>query len=221
MLIILNHKSNFKYEEIIKYEKQIRKMNVIVLPSTCYLPIFRKGKYKLGSQDISEFKEKSLTGEIIGEQLNSLNIKYCLIGHSERRQYNKESNNTIIDKINNCISNNIIPIYCIGEMYDEDRLNNQIDLVLKKYNNEILLAYEPIENIGKDNPNLDKVEETINYIKNYIKDKYNKNIKLIYGGGVNKDNINKIKNIKNIDGILLSTESLNIKHLKTIYKECM
>ena len=56
MQLIYNHKANLTKEEIIKYEKKLRKYNVIVLPSTCFLPFFNKGKYILGSQDISEFE---------------------------------------------------------------------------------------------------------------------------------------------------------------------
>ncbi|MBQ3020715.1 MAG: triosephosphate isomerase [Bacilli bacterium] len=221
MLIILNHKSNLTYEEIKKYEKTIRNMEVIVLPSLCYMALFKKGKYILGSQDISEFIDTSRTGEVNGEQLKSIKVKYCLIGHSERKIYNKETEETTLIKLNNCVENNITPLYCIGEQNDNEIINKEIDLILNKYNNkEILFIYEPIENIGKVNPDLEKVEENINYIRNYIKNKYNKDIKLIYGGGVNINNIDKVKKIKNIDGIILSKDSLNLEHLKLIYKKC-
>ena len=108
MILILNNKSNLTYEEVKYYEKQLRKYNLIVLPAYCYLPLFKKGKYTVGSQDISEFKELNRTGEINGKQLKSLNVKYSLIGHSERRMYNGETNETMLIKFNNCKENNII-----------------------------------------------------------------------------------------------------------------
>ena len=84
MLLIVNHKANIGYKEIIKYEKQIRKMNLIILPTLCYLNIFKKGKYILGAQDISRFEEGNRTGEINANQLKELKVKYVLVGHIDR-----------------------------------------------------------------------------------------------------------------------------------------
>lgn len=223
MILILNNKANLTLEEIKKYEKKLRKYNLIVLPTTCYLPLFQKGKYILGSQDISEFVEENRTGEINGKQLQSLNVKYCLIGHSERRIYNKETEEIIIQKINRCFENNIIPLYCIGESDNEtkeDELKKELDIIFNNYvDKELYIVYEPLNNIGNNKPNLDSLEVTINYIRKYIKVKTSKNIKLIYGGGVNNSNIEYITNIKELDGIIISTESLKIGALKNIYEK--
>ena len=223
MILILNNKANLTLEEIKYYEKKLRKYNLIVLPTTCYLPLFQKGKYILGSQDISEFVEENRTGEINGKQLQSLNVKYCLIGHSERRIYNKETNDTLLNKLIRCFENNIVPLYCIGESNNENKeleLKQDLDLILDNFKNkEIYIVYEPLNNIGNNKPNLDSLEVTINYIRKYIKVKTSKNIKLIYGGGVNNNNIENITNKKQLDGIIISTESLKIDTLKNIYKK--
>ena len=79
MIIIINHKNNLNLNEIKKYERKLRKYKVIVLPTTCYLSLFQKSNYILGSQDISRYDNKCITGEIDGKQLKSLNVKYCLI----------------------------------------------------------------------------------------------------------------------------------------------
>ena len=151
MQLIYNHKANLTKEEIIKYEKKLRKYNVIVLPSTCFLPFFYKGKYILGSQDISEFEESNRTGEINGKSLKSLNVKYCLVGHSERRIHNKETNESLINKLNNCKKYDIIPLYCIGEKNNVNELNEQIDLYLNNVNVEKAhIIYEPVKNIGSN-----------------------------------------------------------------------
>ena len=129
MILILNNKANLTLKEVKNYERKIRKYNLIVLPTACYLPIFQKGKYILGSQDVSEFEEKNRTGEINVKQLKSLNVKYSLIGHSERRIYNKETDKIILNKINRCFENNITPLYCIGESNTEtkeDELKKQL-----------------------------------------------------------------------------------------------
>ena len=219
MIIILNNKANLTLDEVIYYEKHIRKYNLIILPTNCYLPIFKKGKYILGSQDISEFKELNRTGEINAKQLKSLNVKYSLIGHSERRIYNKENNISILNKLERCFEHDITPLYCIGDINDTyDELIKQIDVVENRFSDkEIIYVYEPINNIGNLNPNLNNLEEKIKVIKEYIKDNYYKDIKLIYGGGININNIDDIKNINNIDGIIISSESLNLEHLKKIY----
>lgn len=219
MQLIYNHKANLTKEEIIKYEKKLRKYNVIVLPSTCFLPFFNKGKYILGSQDISEFEENNRTGEINGKSLQSLNVKYCLVGHSERRIHNKETNESLINKLNNCKKYDIIPLYCIGEKNNVSELNEQIDLYLNNVNFEkIHIIYEPVKNIGSNEINIEEIKNNINYITSYIKEKHNKDIHLIYGGGVNLNNIEQLKLIKEIDGLILSRDALDIKNLDKIYK---
>lgn len=219
MQLIYNHKANLTKEEIIKYEKKLRKYNVIVLPSTCFLPFFNKGKYILGSQDISEFEENNRTGEINGKSLKSLNVKYCLVGHSERRIHNKETNESLINKLNNCKKYDIIPLYCIGEKNNISELNEQIDLYLNNVNtNKVHIIYEPVKNIGSNEINIEEIKNNINYITTYIKEKYNKDVNLIYGGGVNINNIEQLKNIKEIDGLILSRDALDINNLDKIYK---
>ena len=219
MQLIYNHKANLTKEEIIKYEKKLRKYNVIVLPSTCFLPFFNKGKYILGSQDISEFEESNRTGEINGKSLQSLNVKYCLVGHSERRIHNKETNESLINKLNNCKKYDIIPLYCIGEKNNVNELNEQVDLYLNNVNtNKAHIIYEPVKNIGSNEINIEEIKNNINYITTYIKEKYNKDVNLIYGGGVNINNIEQHKNIKEIDGLILYRDALDIDNLDKIYK---
>ena len=219
MQLIYNHKANLTKEEIIKYEKKLRKYNVIVLPSTCFLPFFNKGKYILGSQDISEFEENNRTGEINGKSLQSLNVKYCLVGHSERRIHNKETNESLINKLNNCKKYDIIPLYCIGEKNNISELNEQIDLYLNNVNiKKTHIIYEPVKNIGSNEINIKEIKNNINYITSYIKEKHNIDIHLIYGGGVNLNNIEQLKNIKEIYGLILSRDELDIKNLDKIYK---
>ena len=223
MILILNNKANLSLEEIKYYEKKLRKYKVIVCPSMCYLPLFQKGKYLLGSQDISEFIEENRTGEINGKQLKSLNVKYCLIGHSERRIHNKETNETLLNKIIRCFENNVVPLYCIGESNIENKeieLRQELDLVLNNFKEkELYIVYEPLNNIGNENPDFDSLEETINFIKQYIKERDSNSIKIIYGGGVNKDNIKLLTKIKELDGLIISTNSLKVESLKDLYEK--
>ena len=218
MILILNHKANLNYKKILEYEKKLRKYNVVVMPQMCYLSLFSKGKYILASQDISEFSKTNITGEINGASLKSIGVKYSLVGHSDRIIYKKENQEIIKNKINEAINNGIIPLLCIGEntINNNEQLVRQIDYYLSNITKNIYIVYEPIYNIGKKDPVLDCLEEKIAFIKNYIKEKYNIDIKLIYGGGVNITNIDIIKSIKDIDGVIVSTDSLNIEDVKLL-----
>ena len=218
MFLIVNHKANLDYEEILEYERKIRKLNIIIIPTMCYLPIFLKGDYGLASQDISSYNE-SLTGEITGKQLRSLNVRYSLVGHSDLRNYKNITIDEIYKKIDNCYENNIIPIYCLGykEYVNVDEIIYEIDTVLNYINEQnIIFAYEPKENIGASTIDLNLAKENTSKIKEYINDLDKDNIKLVYGGGVNLNNIDEIKEF-DIDGILLSSESLNVDNLLKIY----
>ena len=220
MILILNHKANLTFEEIKEYEKKLRKYNVIIMPSNCYLSLFQKGKYILASQDISEFNDTNVSGEINGKQLKSLNVKYCLIGHSNRKILLKETNETIKNKLNECLKNNLIPICCIGELNDVDELKTQIDLYLNILKDkEFYIVYEPVNNIGKSNPNLSNVKTNIKFIKKYIQDNYNLEVNIIYGGGVNINDLDELCNIEEIDGLIICTDALNFNDLKLIIEK--
>ncbi len=222
MLVIINLKTNFLYENIKSYEKKLRKYDVIILPSACYLPLFKKGKYILGAQDLSSYDDLVKTGEITGKELKSLNTSYVLIGHSERRIYNNETNDILKQKIKNAQNNNIIPLYCIGDENKDnfEVLKNQLDLFIENYKSNIYyIIYEPIYNINNNNPDLSNIDNHIKYIKDYLQTKNIANYKIIYGGGVNKNNIEILKQNKNLDGIIISKVGLNIKDLDYIYKK--
>ena len=217
MIIIFNHKNNLTYDKIIKYEKKLRKYKIIILPSNCYLSLFQKGKYILGAQDISKYDNENITGDISGKQLKSLNVKYVLIGHSDRLKYYKEDKIAIKDKIKECINNNIIPMCCINTL-NKDEIKEYIDLYLKELkDNRFYIIYEPIKNIGNKNPNINEAYDNISYIKEYINNNYNRNIKVIYGGGVNKNNIETIKAFRIIDGIIVSSDSIDINNIDELF----
>ena len=222
MILIINHKANFNYKEIKEYEKKIRKYNVIIMPTMCYLPLFQKGKYILASQDISQYSKNNITGEINGNQLKSLNVKYVLIGHNDRKKYIKENEKNIKNKLKECLKNNIIPLCCVGETNEnniENELKEQIDIYLDIIDKNIFIVYEPVNNIGVSNPNLSNIEKNIEFIKRYVEIRKNMDVKIIYGGGVNINNLQYIINNKGIDGLIISSESLSFDNLKKIYKK--
>ena len=188
-----------------------------------YLEIKRKDFY-LGAQDCSCFEEGSNTGEISAKMLNEVGTSFCIVGHSERRQYFKESNKTVKMKAIRLIENNIIPIICIGETLEEKN-NNKTQNVLKKQLEEsvpessnqfnTIIAYEPIWAIGTGlTPSLEEIANAHRYIKNLSNKLFN--FKIIYGGSVNSKNSKLISKINIVNGALIGGASLKINEFKQI-----
>lgn len=103
--LVCNFKNKLNKEDIIKYSNKLNELGfknieLVICPSNIYLSYFSGDNYKLGVQDISSFIDKTITGEVMGEQLRSMNVSYAIIGHSERRIYKNELNIDFINKIN-------------------------------------------------------------------------------------------------------------------------
>lgn len=225
MLIVLNNKSNLTKEEYILYLEKIKDIvsrhELVVCPSMPYLSIFNISNIKLGSQDVSEKEGGAYTGETSALQLKSLNITYCLVGHSERRTYFNETPDIIKIKIKNLLSQNIIPILCVGETKEEkhqgktkELLSTQINYILSTLSEEekekIIIAYEPIWSIGTGTiPTIDDIDDVLSCIREILP----KN-KLLYGGSINEENVTSLQESKMINGYLLGGLSLKPEKLK-------
>ena len=164
----------------------------------------------------------SHTGEISACQARQLGVTYAIVGHSERRKYNQETNEEINKKIIKGLENNLKVILCVGENQGEDKENvieNQLLNALKDVNNleNLIIAYEPVWCIGTGiTPTNEQIEATINFIQTIIKKKFNSNVKVLYGGSVDKDNINTLKKINNLSGFLIGKASTDYRQLKEI-----
>lgn len=231
LYLVCNLKANKTKNEIIEYEKDLQQipynsnLELIICPSTPFLYLFQNDIYQLGSQDISKFNSGAHTGESTAEQLSSLNVKYALIGHSERRKLFKEEEKTIIEKIKKAYHSHIRPIYFIGESKDQ-RDYQLTEIVLKKqichiidevpdYKREkMIIVYEPIWAVGSGFiPSNEEIKNTIETIKTMIKEKYALTLPVLYGGSVNKDNVEELQKIENLDGFVLGDSSLEIQSL--------
>ncbi len=225
MLIVLNNKCNLTKEKFLKYQQDLEgiedKNQIILCPSNLYLSLFDSKKIELGSQNVSKDSIGAYTGEIAAEQLASFNVKYCIVGHSERRIHQKETSKEINEKIKRLISNKITPIYCIGETKEEratgkykevlrNLLKEELATLEDEEKKKIIIAYEPIWSIGTGLiPTPEEINNSIDLVREILP-----NNKIIYGGSVNDKNIDILKKISKTDGYLLGGLSLEIENLK-------
>lgn len=223
MLIILNNKCYFSKKEYVKYLGKLKKITsvkneIVICPPIAYLSLTNPKYFTIGSQNVSKNSYGPYTGEISAEQLKSLGVTYCIVGHHERRILS-ETINDIKEKIKKLLKHGIIPIVCIGETIEEretglakKKITNELKKIIKdlsqKEKEKLIIAYEPIWTIGS-NKILSKeyLEEAIKTIKNIMP-----NNPILYGGGITEENIILLKNSE-LSGYLVGTLSLSIDNI--------
>ena len=230
MIIALNNKSNLEKEDFLVYQQELNSIKtlheMILCPSSLYLSVCNLDRINLGCQNVSPYDMGAHTGEIAAKQLAPLNVKYCLVGHSERRQELKETDSMVNHKIKRLLESNIIPILCIGETASERDSNKTIEIIesqlhqatrdlAKEDQQKIIFAYEPIWAIGTGNiPTNQEIKAVFSKINTLYP-----NNKVLYGGSANDTNIDKLKEVAEIDGYLLGGLSLQPKKLQSFLEK--
>ena len=188
----------------------------------------------LGAQNLYWEDSGAFTGEVSASMIKSTGAKYVIIGHSERRQFFSETNETVHKKIKAALKHNLIPIVCIGENLKEREENktfsvikNQCEGSLTGFSVEkiqkMVLAYEPVWAIGtgKTATSL-QAQEVHQYIRDWLVKMYNdevaQNIRIQYGGSVKPENIVELVSQKDIDGALVGGASLQVESFVKIVK---
>ena len=187
---------------------------------------------KIGAQNMHWKEKGAYTGEISGQMLKSIGVEYVIIGHSERRQYFAETDETVNLKVKSALENNLKPIICVGETLEqrehgetEKIIESQIKLAFKDLTKEqiraIIIAYEPVWAIGTGKTATpEEANNVIKYIRKQIKELYNEeiaeNIIIQYGGSVKASNAEELFNMSDIDGALVGGASLNFKEFSEI-----
>lgn len=229
--IILNQKSYLSYDEMTNFIKQYEKLDktkydFILFPPVVYLSLFKDKPYKVGTQNFFSYNYGSFTGEISLEQLKSMNIKYTLVSHPERKKIIGETYEIAKEKLYKSLSSKFNTILFIGEL---SKMRNPISYIKKELNyylrdieenniKYLSICYEPyIMGVSTEIKDYNRLKKIIDFIKEYINKKYNENINVFYGGNVTKENIKEILEITN--GILLGKASTSIDNLKEIIKE--
>lgn len=209
------------YEEVTNYINNVSK-DIIICPTSIYIPLFLENGYKVGIQDVSANELGPYTGEISALQAKSLGVSYAIIGHSEIRSNHHETDEIINKKIIQCLNNDLKVILCIGEQKGENKeavLEKQILTALKDVVNldNIIIAYEPIWCIGTGiTPTKEQIKTTIDYIQKIIYNKCMQYAKIVYGGSVDDNNIKDLSEITGLEGFLIGKASVDISKINKI-----
>lgn len=178
----------------------------------------------VAAQNCSNKKNGAYTGEVSVEMLQSLGIRYVVLGHSERREYFAETNRLLAEKINICLENNMLPVFCCGEPLEIREANAQNDYVAKQLQESLfhlsagqlpnmVIAYEPIWAIGTGKTaSSAQAQEMHAFIRTQLAGKYGQatadSISILYGGSVKAANAVEIFGQPDVDGGLVGGASL-------------
>ena len=183
-----------------------------------------KKNFSIAAQNCSDKKSGAYTGEVSAEMLKSIGLSYCLVGHSERREYFGENNQVLAAKVNICLSNDITPIFCCGEALQTRESGGQNAFVEQQLKEslfhlspaeilKIVIAYEPIWAIGTGKTaTTEQAQEMHAYLRSVLSRQYGPSIaeqvSILYGGSVKAANAREIFGSKDVDGGLVGGASL-------------
>lgn len=190
--------------------------------------------YYIAAQNCYNKKSGAYTGEVSAEMLHSIGIKYCVLGHSERREYFQESNKMLAEKLDLCLEYGITPIFCCGEplnIREAGTQNSFVEVQLKESLfhlpdsaiSKIVIAYEPIWAIGTGKTaTSDQAQEMHAHLRSVLAKQYGpvlaNTIPILYGGSVKANNAVEIFSRPDVDGGLVGGASLNATEFAAIIK---
>jgi len=188
--------------------------------------------YDIAAQNCYTKKSGAYTGEVSAEMLDSINIKYCIIGHSERREYFNETNQMLADKLNILLEFGITPVFCCGEplsireagtqnSYVETQLRESLFHLTEAQLSQVVIAYEPIWAIGTGKTaSTAQAQEMHGYLRSVLAKQYGKplanDISILYGGSVKAGNAKELFASEDVDGGLVGGASLNAEEFIAI-----
>jgi len=186
----------------------------------------------VGAQNAHFEDEGAFTGEISVKMLEDIGVDYCVIGHSERRQYFAETDETVNKKLKRLFAGPITPIMCVGEHLEQREAEEQYAVVKEQLAGglvdipaadvaKLVIAYEPVWAIGTGKTATpEQAEDMCEYIRNVIEELYDEEVAdavvIQYGGSVKPANATDIMNMGNIDGALVGGASLKAKDFMEI-----
>ncbi|MDD5321831.1 MAG: triose-phosphate isomerase [Methylococcales bacterium] len=194
--------------------------------------LVKNTRLALGAQNVADKPSGAFTGEISAAMLSELDCKYVIVGHSERRSYYGDTNDSVAARFCQAQEKGIIPILCVGETLDQREqdqtfavINEQLDAVINLAGiasfNTAVIAYEPVWAIGTGKTATDEqAQEVHQYIRNYIAAKDQAiagKIQILYGGSAKPENAKGLFAMPDIDGGLIGGASLDAESFLKIY----
>ena len=183
----------------------------------------------VGAQNMHWEEKGAYTGEVSADMLKSINVEYVIIGHSERRQYFNETDETVNLKVKSALKHGLKPIVCVGETLEQKEAGKTLDIITSQTSKALqgltledisntIVAYEPIWAIGTGKTaSSDDANNSIKAIRNQIqKDFGTDDITILYGGSVKEDNARELFTMSDIDGGLVGGASLNAEKFSKI-----
>lgn len=208
---------------------------VLCTPAVMIQTMVRAGKdcrVAAGGQDVSKFEKGAYTGEVSADMLADIGAKYCIVGHSERRQYHNESDSLINEKAKALLSRGIVPIICVGESLEQREKELTMSYVAYQVRAALagidasqirhcIIAYEPIWAIGTGRTaTADQAQEVCSEIRAEIRKLYGarsaRAVSILYGGSMNAKNAAELLAMPDIDGGLIGGASLKPADFATI-----
>lgn len=203
-------------------------IDVIVCPPFPYLELVQDAaedvEFFVGAQNVSKFDNGAYTGEVSAQMLQSMNVDYCIVGHSERRKYFFETNQDVAEKVNKLLAVDITPIVCVGESLEDREAGKHFDVIREQVSQglfhlsaeameKVIIAYEPVWAIGTGKTaTKEQAQEIHAFIRNMLAEKYSddtaQEISILYGGSCNAKNAKELFAQQDVDGGLIGGASL-------------
>ena len=237
-LFIANWKMNYTVADSIQVANPLAEflskynnedLEVIICPPFMAIPYcfqLLKPFAKIGAQNISHLNDSkgAFTGEVSVNMISDY-ADFTIIGHSERRKLLKETNEMIAIKAKFAIKHEITPIICVGEDEEQRKSGKHIAFILNQLQqslgtqcdpSKIIVAYEPVWAIGSGKPcNIDQVVE----ISARIKESIGEDVSVVYGGSVDKKNVDQFFRVAEINGVLVGSASLDVEKFIQMLKK--
>ncbi|WP_010197695.1 triose-phosphate isomerase [Bacillus sp. m3-13] len=235
--VIANWKMNKNIQETLDFLQQIKEGNgveVVVCPPAPLLypaKLYVQGQKKeiqIGAQNVHQEDKGAYTGETAASLLKEIGCSYCIIGHSERRQYALEDDATVNQKAKQALKRGLTPVICIGETL-EQKQQDQTEKVLTKQIlgamdgmdvSQVVFAYEPVWAIGTgESATAEEAQRIHGYIRSvleYLDLQNAEKVSILYGGSVNENNAQEFASMTDIDGVLVGGASLQVDSFQKI-----
>ena len=205
-----------------------RNTQVIICPPFPFLEMAtdysEESYFAVGAQNVSDQESGAYTGEVSAAMLESMELEYCIVGHSERRAYYHETDEIVARKVDQLLKHGISPIVCCGEVLEEREANRQFEVVKKQITDglfhltseqfaNIIIAYEPVWAIGTGKTATpEQAQEIHAFIRGLIAEKYGQAVadetSILYGGSCKPGNAKELFANPDVDGGLIGGASL-------------